>query len=58
MALLIRFDQSIIKPFSCNLRVKGRIVRQSTHEGGGDFFFAVEFERKWSFLNWEEGGTA
>jgi hypothetical protein len=58
VALLIRFDQSIIKPFSYNLRVKGRIVRKSIHETGGDACFAVEFEKKWKFLNWEESGTA
>jgi hypothetical protein len=58
VALLIRFDKSIIKPYSYNLRVKGRIVRKDLHETSGDACFAVEFDKKWKFLNWEESGTA
>jgi hypothetical protein len=58
VALLIRFDKSIVKPFSYNLRVKGRIVRQEINKASGDAYFAVEFGKKWKFLNWEESGTA
>jgi hypothetical protein len=58
VALLIRFDKSIVKPYSYNLRVKGRIVRKGFHQTGGDAYFAVEFDKKWKFLNWEESGTA
>ena len=58
VALLIRFDQSIVKPFSYNLRVKGRIVREEFQETSGETCFAVEFNKKWKFLNWEESGTA
>ena len=58
VALLIRFDQSIVRPFSYNLRVKGKIVRKIIHKTSGDACFAVEFGKKWKFLNWEESGTA